>query len=296
MLVQRFTGTTNHGGTSPDITTSMEPTLRTQTRAFRLSFQNVQQSFTYKIIADGGKEIGRGESPEYTVTVQTRPAVADVETIYTYPAYTGLNPRTDHSHEGAITALVGTKIHVVIHTTEPVKTAQLTLADDGTGLAKATDLTFVPTPPEAVGNGAGEAAYATDFTINKTTTYNIKLVNADGRENPDDSPRPIKALIDNPPTVTIALPEPKDRTLKVRPDDTVPMKVVATYDDFGVDKLEALIKVDDRPEVTVNVPIPAGDARISADWDLPLPDLLNTLTHSCGNRRTQNHYSINSVL
>ncbi|HEY4328772.1 MAG TPA: hypothetical protein VGN88_03480, partial [Phycisphaerae bacterium] len=281
LLVQHFIASGHGGGTAPDITTAMEPTLNAQTREFRLNFQNIQQAFTYKIIADGGKDIGRGESQEFTVTVQTKPAVADVEAIYTYPAYTGLNPRTDHSHDGVIAALVGTKMHVVIHTTEPVKTAQMTLADDGNGIPKTMDLTFVPTPPEAAGNGAGEAAYATDFTINKTTTYAVKLVKEDGRENPDNSPRAIKALVDNPPAIGIVLPDPKGGALKVRPDDTVPMKIIAT-DDFGVDKVEALVKVDNRPEVTINVPIPSGDARITADWNLPLPYLLNTLTHPAG--------------
>jgi hypothetical protein len=197
-----------NGGVSPDLALAMEPTELTDTRAFHLNFTSLQQSFTYKIVVEGGKDVGHGESKQYTVTVQSRPAVADVEVLYTYPAYTRLNPRTEHSREGAISAVVGTKVRAVIHTTEAVKTAQMVIADDGTG-PKTLDLTKVDAGEEATGNGKGEAAYAGEFTLNKSTTYQVKLAKEDGRDNPDAQPRPIRALLDSPPSINIVLPEPK---------------------------------------------------------------------------------------
>src|SRR5262249_23693392 len=155
----------------------------------------------------GSKNVGRGESPEYTVTVQTRPAVADMELTYNYPAYTGLQPHTDHSREGVIEALVGTKVHIVLHATEAVKSAEMTVSHDGHG--KETRLALRPVDNAAAPEGTREVSYATDFTILKSSEYRVKLIKADGQENQDNQPRPIHARPDNPPSIGIILPDPK---------------------------------------------------------------------------------------
>ncbi len=208
------------------------------------------------------------------MTVQTRPAVADVEVQYTYPAYTGLAPRTVHSHDGAIEALIGSRAKIAIHTTEAVKTAALQLDDDSYGAIKT--LTLSPVAGGPVGNGMGVAAYGAEFPINKNTHYRVKLSANDGRDNPDQDPRPITALLDNPPQVQIKLPDAAGGTLQVKPDDTVPMRVLAT-DDFGITKIEAVIQVDDHPPQTLPVSTESGDTQITRDWNLNLRDLLRGL-------------------
>ena len=288
-IVQHFIGA--QGGVSPDLAQAMECTLMTETQAFAITFHSVQQSFTYWIVAEGDKNHMRVESPKYTVTVQTRPAVADVEVQYTYPAYTGLNAYTEHSRDGAITALVGTKARVLIHATEPVSTAQIVLDDDGVGgSAKTLDLVrqeqaAPATRPGAAGGASGgprEAVYAGELTIRKNTSYQVKLVKEDGRDNADRQARPIKALADNVPVITVVLPDPKGGALRVRPEDTVPMKFVAT-DDYGVVRLEAVVSVDGGPEATLPVPVPGGgQGRITGDYDMALPYVLKTVTRTTG--------------
>jgi hypothetical protein len=292
-IVQHFIGA--QGGVSPDLATAMDVTLMTDTQAFGATFRSVQQSFTYKIVAEGDKNHMRAESPQYTVTVQTRPAVADVEVQYRYPTYTGLNGYSEHSREGAISALVGTKARVLIHATEPVKTAQITIEDEGLGGgAKTMDL-VAEKPAEAPAGGAAgvggprEAVYAGEITIRKNTSYQVKLVKEDGRDNPDVQARPIRALADNPPGVAILLPDPKAGALKVRPEDTVPMRYVAT-DDFGVERVEAVVSVDGGTEAILNVPLPGMQGRITGDFDLSLPYVLKTLTSTTGEPRSLTYY------
>jgi hypothetical protein len=277
-LVQHFISA--NGGRTPDVSLPMERIADVASnRAFRHKFYNLQQSFTYKILVDGGKNIGRGESPQYTITVETRPAVADVEVLYTYPQYTALNPRTEHSREGNLEALTGTKARLTIHATEPVQTAQLLVGDDGSSAI--TTLNLTPLAPAATATapatepGTRETLYTGELLIDRNTQYHIKLVKADGRDNLDKQARTIRAKPDSPPTVVITQPDPKSATQVVRPDDTVPLKFLAT-DDFGITKVEALIQIDQRSEQAFNIPL-APDTRIAGDWSLDLSALLKYL-------------------
>ena len=121
-------------------------------RSFHLAFDGTQQplaqqSFTYQITIDGGKDIGQTQSPPYTITVQARPGIASMQLTYTFPAYTQLAPRTEPSPEGIIDALVDTKVRLTLKTTQAVKIAQLTIDDNGSGTA--TIPLLLPVPGEA---------------------------------------------------------------------------------------------------------------------------------------------------
>jgi len=253
---------------SPDLTSELD---RTGPRSFRFTLPQIQQSFTYQVFAEGGKDLGKGESPTYTVTIQILPAVADVQVDYDYPPYTRLDHRTVHSHDGAIEALTGTKVQVTVHTTEPVKTATITLDDDGAG--QVARLPLQEKKDAATGNGMGAAAYGSAFTITRSTHYRVDLAAGTDRKNIDNTARPITALVDSAPHVEIKLPDPAGGPLPVRPDDVVPMRVVAT-DDFGVTKIEAIVQVDDRPAVTLPVSSETGETQATRDWDLNLQQLL----------------------
>ncbi len=151
-----------------------------------------QQSFTYQITIDGGKEIGRAQSPPYTITVQSRPGIASMQLAYTFPAYTQIPPRTEPSPEGAIDALIGTKVRLIIKTTQSVKTAQLTIDDNGAGTAT---IPLLPTP-----DASNPATLAAEFTLAKSSQYHIRLATAESLDNPDSQPRPISARPDTPRT------------------------------------------------------------------------------------------------
>src|SRR5262249_50263910 len=116
-----------------------------------------------------------------------------------------------------------------------------------------------------------EALYAGDFTITRNTVYHLKLMSAAKQDNPDSQARQIRYKPDDPPKIAIVMPKPQDAQA-VRPDDTVPMKFMAS-DDFVVVKVEAMVRVDGGTEQAVNVPIAAGTS-LTGDWDLHVADAL----------------------
>src|SRR5262249_11548325 len=96
-----------------------------------------------------------------------------------------------------------------------------------------------------------------------------------GRDNPDGQPRSITARPDAAPVITIT--DPHVSPLKVRPDDTLTLRFTAT-DDFGVDKIDALVQVDQRSPTTFPIPRAAPDAapetRTTAEGALNPPELI----------------------
>ena len=56
-----------------------------------------------------------------------------MEVLYTYPPYTRLQPRTDHTREGTIDAIAGTAVRVTMHPSEMITTARLAIDDTGAG-------------------------------------------------------------------------------------------------------------------------------------------------------------------
>ncbi len=87
--------------------------------AFTYRFANVQHDFTYRIRA------GDATTPRYRVTVRNRPAVTGLDLTYTYPAYTGLPPKTETNAGGDIRALVGTRVRLDVRTDRPVRAGRV---------------------------------------------------------------------------------------------------------------------------------------------------------------------------
>ncbi len=242
------------GGTDQDVTSDMEPM---GDRTFRAIFDNVQQAFSYRVESEGV------QSPTYFVTVQPRPSAASIQFEYTFPAYTGRAPRTLVSRDGAMDALVGTQVVVTVEATEPVKSAQMAITDNApyTGL-----IDLVPV-------AGSNTKFMTKFTIRKTTEYHLQMVDMQGLENSDNQSRAITARLDAPPVIAIV--SPTDAELKVTPEDVVPVKYRAE-DDFGVTRIEAMVRVDEREPVTVRLPTKTPAAmEENGTWTLSLHDLLN---------------------
>ena len=141
-ITQRFAA----GNTNADAATDKE---RTDLHNFRKIFDNVQQNFSYRIQSLGAT------SPTYAVTVDPRPSVGNIQVDYTYPAYTGRQPRSETSRDGAVDALVGTQIKLTIDTTQPVKSARMVITenapDSGIFLLQPLDKT--------------NTKFTTDFTV-----------------------------------------------------------------------------------------------------------------------------------
>ena len=199
-ITRRYAG----GDTRDEITADMRP-FNNQTFD---DISTANQSFTYRIQSMGAT------SPTYTVTVDPRPAVGNIQVDYTYPAYTGRQPHTETSRDGAVDALVGTKVKLTIDTSQPVKLARMVVTDNapdnGNLILQPLDKT--------------NTKFTTDFVVRKTTDYKLQLINGHELDSKDTRAHPITARIDAPPTITITAPE---GNLRIRPDDSVRVRFTA---------------------------------------------------------------------
>ena len=225
---------------------------------YRSRVDEVQQSFKYMVSADAG------ESSWFTATVHPRPAITGIDVRYDFPAYTGLAARTDSGLDGAIDALVGTRVTLTIHTALPVVLDKSrVITDEGRPEQLMLPLKLVQ---------PGRNEYQATILINHSCDYKIDLTNDFDLTNRGEQPRSIVADPDEVPTIVIDSPE---STVTVRPDDTVPVKYTAT-DDFGVSKIEAILKIDDGEPRTVPVKFKATDKRNvnGPPFDLSVADVL----------------------
>jgi len=217
-------------------------------REFRASFDNVLQSFRYRVSTD------QDESPWFTVTVLPRPSVAALDLRYDYPPYARLDAKTVPNVDGDVRALQGTDVTLTLHATEPLDLApgksQITVTE-GTR-QRTLDLRALDGQPNV---------YEAKLTVFNSGSYRIQLVNRHGLTNKDERPRAIAAELDQPPKVAITSP---DSQVTVRPDDDVPVAFKAS-DDFGVAKVVALVQVDDKPAEERDVPAPPDADRRQID-------------------------------
>jgi hypothetical protein len=228
-------------------------------QAFRTAFDNLQGSFSYKIQAAGTT------AGPFLVHVKSRPSVARLRLEYRYPAYTHLAPRVDESREGSIDGLIGSRVTLTLDASEPIAGAALELPDENRTL---TLERLSENPPR----------YTTEITLAKSGQYKLHLKGAHGLDNKDDQGRSITARPDAPPqvAVTAVAGATQPASLKVRPDDSVPIKYTAS-DDFGLTRLEGLVQVDDALPTAVPFVLSPDERRRDGVWTVSLADLLRTL-------------------
>ncbi|NNM85595.1 MAG: DUF4175 family protein [Phycisphaerales bacterium] len=222
--------------------------------SFRRTLNQVSASFDYRIASS------KGNSAWYHVIVEQRPAVAAYEQRYNYPAYTQLPPQVTTGSSGAIQAITGTQVQLVLHVNQKLS-ARSRLAFGKAGPAQ----TAIPLTP------MGPGVYQATFNVLSTTTYRALLVNDHGIKNSDDRRWPIVATRDLPPTIHITSPR---RVERVRPDDTVPVAFAAT-DDFGLTAIHASVSVNQSAPFSVAIPMGVSELKqFNGQWSLSVADIL----------------------
>lgn len=225
---------------------------------FKASIEDIREDFSYRVSTDAG------ESDWFAVTVHPRPAIARLDLHYDFPPYSRLAAKDESTLDGAITALVGTRLTVDIHTAAPiVLESSRVVLDQGRRDEEALPLTAV-SPSE----------YRAQFIVHHGGDYRIRLHNTYGLDNNNEPARPIVAQFDQSPTVTILSPTPQ---VTVRPDDTVPVEYHAA-DDFAVASVSAFVQADDGPEQTIPLQLPQGDRRaINGTWPIDIQQVVSQL-------------------
>jgi hypothetical protein len=249
---------TRAAGTSPAQSRDLN---RVSPREFDAVLPDLRQTFSYSVSTEAG------DSAWYTATVLPRPAVARLDLRYAYPTYTGLDAKVEDNRDGAIRALQGTDVTLTIHTADTLDPAPGKSRITVTEGARKRDVEI-----EAVDGAVN--VYRATLTVFNSGSYRVHLVNRHGLTNKDDHPRPIVADLDRPPAITLLSP-PAETT--VRADDDVPVTFAAS-DDFGVAGVQAMVQVDDKPPLAVDVNLSRGADRRKIDgrWELVVPQVMGS--------------------
>ncbi len=186
---------------------------------FEVRIPSVDQSFTYRVRAGGLR------SSTFRVDALDRPRIEGIDLSYVYPAFSGLQPRTE-TDSGDIYAPAGTQVTVTVRASKPIRAAELR-ATDGEG-ARAL--------PLQVG---GDRSAAIALTVARDGAYRIALTDTDDVDNGEDTEYFIRVMDDRPPDVRIIRPAGDRGATRL---EEVVLEARAE-DDYGVQSLELVYQV-----------------------------------------------------
>jgi hypothetical protein len=154
---------------------------------------------------------------DFRVTVYEHPRLERADAQLAYPSYTGLAPKRIEDAR-RLSAVEGTRLDLGLQLNKPVKSARLVPKDQRQ-------------PPIPLRVETNRAAAALDgFSLAASQTWQLRLVDADGRTNKVPAQFIIEVLSNRPPELKLASPRGD-----VRPS---PLEEIAfagsVWDDFGV--------------------------------------------------------------
>ncbi|HEX2851773.1 MAG TPA: hypothetical protein VHO24_00950 [Opitutaceae bacterium] len=171
---------------------------------------DVAADFTYRLDYAGQ------QTREFKVKVFEHPRLARADVELKYPAYTQLPPKRIEDTR-RVSAVEGTQLALTLQLNKPVVSATL--------IAKNKEKTEIPLKVTA---GKAVAALA-DFPLEKTQSYELKLVDADGRANKTATSFVIEVQPNRRPELKLASPRGD-----VRPSALEEITFNGSvFDDFG---------------------------------------------------------------
>ena len=182
----------------------------------------LQQDATYVLAA------GDFRSDLFHIAVQTAPAIVVDRVVLQYPAYTGLSPRTLR-RQGDLQAIEGTRATIYAEANQPIRRAEIDLGADGKhAIGMKVD--------DRKASGAFTLRFAnSDASRPEFDTYQLRLIDKAGRENPRPIRHRIEVIRDLPPE--IALVEPQKQQASVPADGMITLRVRAEDPDFGLSRV-----------------------------------------------------------
>ncbi len=162
-------------------------------------------------------EAGGNRIPEHAVTVVERPDIESIESVYHYPAYTGLGDKKGENGSGYFRVLEGTVIDLTVTAGKPLRSMQAIWSD-----STVTDF--------AVERTVGKAS----FTVKESRDFHFDLVDTQDIGNINPISYRVTALTDEPPRLEVLLPPP---------DANLPMTLIfplayRASDDYGLSLVE----------------------------------------------------------
>jgi hypothetical protein len=191
---------------------------------FGHSIPSVTREFRYRIEYEGGA------TADFKVTVFEYPRLERADAEIRYPDYTKLEPKTLRDTR-RVSAVEGSTLNVEFILNKPVKEASLV----------ARDKSVVPL---AVNDGQA-AATLTGFAFAKSQSYEVRLVDADGRTNKVPAQFIVDVKKNRPPELKFTAPRGDQRVTALQ---ELPFLGEA-WDDFGLLRFGLAYSAVGKPEV-----------------------------------------------
>jgi len=191
---------------------------------FAYRVPQVLEPFAYRL------HVGGTESRRFKVALKEPPLIEQIDVVYHYPEYTGLEPQRLENNGGEIRALVGTRVEMTVRVSGAIEA--------GSFLFTAGDAVKCLTSDDG-------KALTGRFTVMQDDTYEIHL-NGQTPEGAAVAYR-VKALQDEPPVVQFTTP---GRDVAAALGDTVKMALKAA-DRYGVGKVRLLAQAEGQADPQV---------------------------------------------
>ena len=216
---------------------------------YSATIENVDRALQYYITS---KEVA---SEKYQIRVNREPGVKQFQMQLNSPAYTQLPPQTLEANVGDIYALFGTEVVFTGDSNKPLASAYLDFEeseDVSLEIAEFGEIGARRGPGlRPTANGTATRIDGT-FIARKSENYSIRLIDAEnGLTNRNPIRYTVNVIKDAAPDVDIIEPT-RDSVL----DDAmfVELKVEAT-DDYGIQALQLVYRVEREDAAEVNVPL-----------------------------------------
>src|SRR5499426_3417796 len=217
---------TRKAGASDDqwVGQMMEPAKNNN--EFQYFIFNIQDDTEYWVESNGVK------SEVFKLTVADLPYVKRIDQTQSYPAYTGLAPKTIEDAPN-VSVLAGATVKLVARLTGKAKAARIVLREGG----------------KIEMEKVGETDLAASMTVNKENTYHIEVTSVEGDVYNGSNEYDISLLEDRPPTVTFEKPGRDTRATSVEEVLTQ----AKAEDDYGVLSLDLYFAVNGGEEKKVDL-------------------------------------------
>ena len=215
--------------------------------AYRVTVENVAHSTEYYVKA---KE---ALSERYRITVTREPILSRFQLTLNFPKYTQLSSQVLEENLGDVTALIGTDVQFEGRGNKPLSSGNRIIFDESEPMALRT---------------IDQLNLAGNFIIQTSERYRIELVDSHGMTNSNPIVYTINAVRDAEPKVEIIAPG-RDAAL----DDSMIVRLkINAKDDYGLEQLRLMYRVEGTDEDSVVIPLkqwdaPQTEAYLEFSWD-----------------------------
>ena len=233
--------------------TDVENNLQVSNAAshYRVTLEKVSRPLQYYISV---KEV---VSAQYQLTISDEPVVTRFQYRLIYPRYTQLQPQTLSANTGDVQTLFGTEVMFTGESNKPLDKASLVFEEsDDVPLAIKNQTGQQSSAQRAAEEQMSETApmprvMQGSFVAQQSGRYHIHITDVDGFANPDPVNYILTVFEDAVPDVSIVAPA-RDTVL----DNSmlVELKVEAA-DDYGIQELQLVYRVEVEGAEEVNVPL-----------------------------------------